>query len=80
MVNLCFYQLQNIIKNFLIITGLEETSNRIFVNRDVNACKNILHLAKRYLTTQTGPIEFCRKPKDKVIKKVVKKIKKEIVV
>jgi hypothetical protein len=44
------------------------------VNRDVNACKNILHLAKSYLTTQSRPIQFCTKPKDdKIIKKVVKK-------
>jgi hypothetical protein len=63
-----------------ILTLKEETNNRIFVNRDVNACKNILHLAKSYLTTQSRPIEFCRKTKEKVINKVVKKSKKEIVV
>lgn len=57
-----------------ILTLKEETKNRIFVNRDVNACKNILHLAKSYLTIQSRPIQFCRKPKDdKIIKKIVKK-------
>jgi hypothetical protein len=65
-----------------ILTLKEETENRIFVNRDVNACKNILHLAKSYLTTQSRPIQFCRKPKDdKIIKKkIVKKQSKEIII
>jgi hypothetical protein len=31
------------------------------VNRDVNACKNILLLGKCYLESQTRPEEFTRK-------------------
>ncbi len=60
-----------------ILTLKEETKNRIYVNRDVNACKNILNIVKTFLTTQTRPIEFT-----KVIKqnKKSKKVKKEIVV
>ena len=52
----------------------EETKCRIFVNRDVNACKNILLLGKCYLESQTRPEEFTRK----VIKsEKVKKPKKQ---
>lgn len=48
--------------------------SRIFVNRDVNACKNILLLGKCYLESQTRPEEFTRK----VIKsEKVKKPKKQ---
>ena len=57
-----------------ILTPKEETKCRIFVNRDVNACKNILLLGKCYLESQTRPEEFTRK----VIKsEKVKKPKKE---
>ena len=45
-----------------ILTPKEEARNRIFVNRDVNACKNILLLGKCYLVNQTRPVEFTRKP------------------
>ena len=48
-----------------ILTPKEETECRIFVNRDKNACKNILLLGKCYLTNQTRPEEFTKK----VIKK-----------
>ncbi len=41
-----------------ILTPKEETKCRIFVNRDVNACKNILFLGKCYLSNQTRPEEF----------------------
>ena len=44
-----------------ILTPKEETNCRIFVNRDVNACKNILLLGKCYLENQTRPEEFSRK-------------------
>jgi hypothetical protein len=44
-----------------ILTPKEETKCRIFVNRDVNACKNILLLGKCYLESQTTPEEFIRK-------------------
>ena len=48
-----------------ILTPKEKTECRIFVNRDKNACKNILLLGKCYLTNPTRPEEFTRK----VIKK-----------
>jgi len=44
-----------------ILTPKEETNCSIFVNRDVNACKNILLLGKCYLESQTRPEEFTRK-------------------
>ena len=44
-----------------ILTPKEEHKCRIFVNRDKNACKNILLLGKRYLESQTRPEEFIRK-------------------
>ena len=44
-----------------ILTPKEETKCRIFVNRDKNACKNILLLGKCYLESQTRPEEFIRK-------------------
>jgi hypothetical protein len=66
-----------------ILTQKEEPNKRIFVNRDKNACKNILYLGKYYLTNQSRPNEFIAplgrirlvktKPKEKV-KKVVKKV------
>jgi hypothetical protein len=59
-----------------ILTPKEETKCRIFVNRDVNACKNILLLGKCYLESQTRPEEFTRK----VIKtEKVKKPKKQVI-
>ena len=45
-----------------ILTPKEETKNRIFVNRDVNACKNIFLIGKCYLVNKTRPVEFTRKP------------------
>jgi len=45
-----------------ILTLKEEAKNRIFVNRDVNACKNIFLIGKCYLVNQTRPVEFTRKP------------------
>jgi hypothetical protein len=52
---------------------------RIFVNRDVNACKNILLIAKTYLLEQRRPNEFKRQIINSfVIKKERKKrVKKE---
>ena len=44
-----------------ILTPKEKTKCRIFVNRDTNACKNILLLGKCYLDSQTRPEEFTRK-------------------
>ena len=57
----------------------EKTEKCIFVNRDKNACKNILYIGKYYLQNQARPKEFCQKPKEK--NKLVKpKQKKQIVV
>ena len=62
-----------------ILTLKEETEKCIYVNRDVNACKNILYIGKYYLQNQSRPKEFS--PKLKEIKKTVKsKQKKRIVV
>lgn len=44
-----------------ILTPKEESKCRIFVNRDKNASKNILYLAKYYLENQSRPKEFRRK-------------------
>ena len=46
----------------------KEKSPRIFVNRDVNASKNILYLGRTYLESQQRPEIFSRKKKDKDVK------------
>jgi len=57
-----------------ILTLKEETEKCIYVNRDVNACKNILYIGKYYLENQSRPKEFCREDKKKeIIKKKQKK-------
>lgn len=38
----------------------EETHSCIYVNRDYNACKNILNLGRYYLEHQERPKEFTR--------------------
>jgi hypothetical protein len=59
-----------------ILTPKEETKCRIFVNRDSNACKNILLLGKCYLKSQTRPDAFTRKViKTENIKKPKKQAK-----
>ena len=52
-----------------VLTPKEETDQCTYVNRDVNACKNILYIAKYWLMNQKRPEEFKRK----IIKKVPKK-------
>ena len=52
-----------------ILTPKEETERCIFVNRDKNACKNILYLGKYFLRNQSRPIEFCQKTKEKIVVK-----------
>jgi hypothetical protein len=44
------------------------------VNRDTNACKNILLLGKCYLESQTRPEEFTRKV---IVKEKFKKPRKQ---
>ena len=65
-----------------ILTPKEETERRIFVNRDKNACKNILFIGKYFLKNQIRPLEFCQKPKENkvIIKQRKPRQKKEIVV
>lgn len=63
-----------------ILTPKEEQDKRIYVNRDVNACKNILLLAKTYLMNQTRPEQFTRKTLKKTNDKKIKRTKKQIVV
>jgi hypothetical protein len=65
-----------------ILTPKEETERCIFVNRDKNACKNILFLSKCYLENQTRLKEFCPKPIEKkiIVKQRKLRQKKEIVV
>lgn len=55
-----------------ILTPKEKTEKCIYVNRDKNACKNILYLTKFYLENQSRPKEFCREKK-----KTTKATKKE---
>ena len=47
-----------------ILTPKEKTERCIFVNRDKNACKNILYLGKYFLEHQLRPKEFSPKPKE----------------
>ena len=57
-----------------ILTPKEKTKCRIFVNRDTNACKNILLLGKCYLKNQTRPEQFTRKV---IVKEKVNKPRKQ---
>ena len=43
-----------------ILTLKEDTEKRIFVNRDINACKNILSIGLHYLKNREKPKEFIR--------------------
>ncbi len=43
-----------------VLTLKEDTEKRIFVNRDVNACKNILSIGLHYLKNRERPKEFIR--------------------
>ena len=77
--NKTFKELQNISvrrkkhKKYLheILTPKEDPRKCIYVNRDVNACKNILYIANCYLKNQTRPKEFTRETKKKKISKKV---------
>jgi len=65
-----------------ILTPKDETEQRIFVNRDSNACKNILFIWKYFLKNQIRQLEFCQNPKENkvFIKQRKPRQKKEIVV
>ena len=56
-----------------ILTPKEKTERCIFVNRDKNACKNILYLGKYFLEHQLRPKEFSPKPKENNV--IIKQIK-----
>ena len=43
-----------------VLTLKEKTEVHTIVNRDCNACKNILNIAKHYILTGQRLIEFCR--------------------
>jgi hypothetical protein len=55
-----------------VLTLKEESEKCIRVNRDKNACMNILYLAKYYLEHQSRPIEFQREKQKAEIKKAIK--------
>ena len=55
-----------------VLTLKDESEKCIRVNRDKNACINILYLAKYYLEYQTRPIEFQREKQKAEIKKAIK--------
>lgn len=47
-------------------SGLENKKS-IFVNRDINACKNILCILKDWVFNQTRPQIYCRPPKNQLM-------------
>ena len=55
-----------------MLTLKEETEKCIIVNRDKNACKNILYIGKYYLERQSRPIEFQREKQKIETKKAIK--------
>ena len=61
-----------------ILTPKEKTERCIFVNRDKNACKNILYLGIYYLKNQTRPIEFCQKPNENKVVIKQRKIRQNL--
>jgi hypothetical protein len=67
-------------ENKSLIKNDKLTKCKIFVNRDKNACKNILHIALYFLRNQKRPERFCRKVKEEKTKKSVKKTKKPSVI
>jgi hypothetical protein len=55
-----------------VLTLKEETEKCIRVNRDKNACMNILYLGKYFLENQSRPIEFQRDKQKTETKKAIK--------
>ena len=55
-----------------VLTLKEETEKCIKVNRDKNACMNILYLGKYFLQNQSRPIEFQREKQKIETKKAIK--------
>lgn len=52
--------------NAINIINMTDKNIGIYVNRDKNACKNILNIGKEYLETQTRKKEFTREKKKKI--------------
>lgn len=61
-----------------ILTPKEEPKQGVFINRDVNACKNILYLGKYYLQYRKRPKEFQRKVITKEPKKKISLVNKKV--
>jgi len=76
MENLKIRKKKHSVKLHEILTLKEKPEKRIIVNRDKNACKNILYLGKYYLEHQSRPIEFSREIKKDVKTKDQEKINK----
>ena len=55
-----------------VLTLKEETEKCIRVNRDKNACMNILYIGKYFLQNQSRPIEFQREKHKAETKKAIK--------
>lgn len=55
-----------------VLTLKEETKKCIRVNRDKNACMNILYIGKYFLQNQSRPIEFQREKQKAETKKAIK--------
>lgn len=55
-----------------VLTLKEETEKCIRVNRDKNACMNILYIGKYFLQNQSRPIEFQREKQKAETKKAIK--------
>ena len=41
-------------------SGGLESKNTTFMQRDMNACMNMIHIAKSWIDSKTLPVEFCR--------------------
>lgn len=71
--NPCKFELR--IKATSVITNNgSENKNIVFINRDVNACLNILDLSNEYIFKKSRNSDFCRENKNKSINDEIKDI------
>lgn len=71
--NPCKFELR--IKATSVITNNgSENKNIVFINRDVNACLNILDLSNEYIFKKSRNVDFCREHKNKSINDEIKYI------
>ncbi len=71
--NPCKFKLR--IKATSVITNNgSENKNIVFINRDVNACLNILDLSNEYIFKKSRNTDFCRENKNKSINDEIKYI------